>query len=424
MAPTRRSEPRCHQSLPPLLAEGEPFEGAAVLAERGDGTGLVLWRTLRDLNAWIDTPPADRGRIFRPAAAAEREAEIAVAGVPSELWVPLLAASRLLATPTSVDEARLLHACRGVARWAERDGAPATRLAFTQTAARLAPNHPPLSYAVGRLARDQGEFARAETWLRHAVRLARRRDWATYVLAYLGLGKLYQLLGNLPAARALALRGTRTARRRRLRRLEGTGHHDLMVLAVEAGRYAEAQDRASVALECYGPGHARLPALAYDLASVWFLCGHVDRALPVFEAVLPHITVPRERAVALANVARAAAGAGDPARYDSACGEAAEVLAALPASAQAAEAWLNLGRAAVTRSDAERARLCGARALEIASTLRLGQLALEAEAVLGSSRSARPSPVEPVEGAAPAIEVRAPLAERFVSSLREARVVA
>ena len=49
--------------------------------------------------------------------------------------VPLLLA--LLQRPDEVDYARLVNACRAVARWAERRGYTAVQLAFTQAAARL-----------------------------------------------------------------------------------------------------------------------------------------------------------------------------------------------------------------------------------------------------------------------------------------------
>ena len=192
-APRTRSS---YRAAPPLLFENEPFEGAALLNEHAGALGVVLWKSLRDVSAWTEAHPADRRALFPAAAAEERAEEVAGAAAEEELWAPLLVIQQLLAAPDEVDYPRLVHACRAIARWGERRGFTAVQLAYTQAAARLAPESPRLAYAVGRLARDGGEYARAESWLRASIRLARRTDWHTYALAYLSLGTLYQQLGD------------------------------------------------------------------------------------------------------------------------------------------------------------------------------------------------------------------------------------
>lgn len=388
---TGRSRPS-YLAAPPLLSETEPFEGADVLREHPGALGALLWKSLRDVAAWTETATGDRAAFFNPAAAQARAGEVAASGAEPELWAPLLVVAQLLREPAEVDYARLVNACRAVARWGERRGFTAVQLAYTQAAARLAPGHPRLAYAVGRLSRDRGEYARAETWLRTSIRLARGTDWHTYALAYLSLGTLYQQLGNLPAARALTERGLRTTTRRRLRKLEGTAYHNLCVLAGESGDYVQAQRCAAIALHCYGAGHARLPALAYDLGLVWFLCGYFDRALPVFEAVLAHMPESVERAMGLANTARAAAGAGDRARFERYWMQADCALATCEMQPAVAEGWLALARGAVLAGDAARAQAAAARAREIAAALRLAQLRLEADAVVESARATVPTP--------------------------------
>jgi tetratricopeptide (TPR) repeat protein len=381
-----RSRPS-YLAAPPLLSESEPFEGADVLREHPGALGALLWKSLRDVTAWTEAAQDDRPALFNAAAAQARTAEVAACGAEPELWAPLLVIAQLLRCPGDVDYARLVNACRAAARWGERRGFTAVQLGFTQAAARLAPAHPRLAYAVGRLSRDRGEYARAETWLRASIRLARGTDWHTYALAYLSLGTLYQQLGNLPAARAVTERGLRTTVRRRLRRLEGTAYHNLCVLAGESGDYARAQRCASAALQRYGAGHPRLPALAYDLGLVWFLCGYFDRALPVFEAVLAHMPESVERAMGLANTARAAAGAGDRVRFERYWMQADCALATCEVQPAVAEGWLALARGAVLAGDAGRAQAAAARAGEIAAALRLAQLRFEADAVLESART-------------------------------------
>lgn len=413
---TGRSRPS-YLAAPPLLSESEPFEGADVLREHPGALGAVLWKSLRDVAAWTAAVRDDRPRLFNPAAAAVRQGEVAGCGAEPELWAPLLVIAALLRQPGDVDYARLVNACRAVARWGDRRGFTAVQLAFTQAAARLAPAHPRLAYAVGRLSRDRGEYARSETWLRTSIRLARGTDWHTYALAYLSLGTLYQQLGNLPAARAVTERGLRTTVRRRLRKLEGTAYHNLFVLTTESGDYPRAQQYAGMALQRYGAGHARLPQLAYDLAIVWFLCGYFERALPVLEAVLPHLPEGAERALGLASTARAAAGAGDRARFERYWTEAAAALQANAEHATAADGWLALARGAMSVRDATRAQEAACRAREIGHARRQAQLVMEADGVLESARSTVLVPAPRLPDGERVFREAGELAHRVVASL-------
>lgn len=411
--PARRSRPS-YLAAPPLLSENEPFEGAALLREHPGALGTVLWKSLRDVSAWTSAAPDERAALFPPAAAGQRAAEVAGSGAETELWGPLLVVERLLAQPVDVDHRRLVHACRAIARWGERRGFTAVQLAFVQAAARLVPEHPRLAYSVGRLARDRGEYARAESWLRCAIRLARGTDWHTYALAYLSLGTLYQQLGNLPAARAVTLRGYRTSVRRRVRALQGTALHNLFTIATEMLDFERAQQYALAASRRYGPAHPRFHLLAHDVGCFWMFHGYFARAADVFELVLPRHSDPADRVLTLGTLARAAAGAGRKAVYQSAFAEA-ECLLALDLSMpeRAAQVWLDLTRAAASAGDYARAEAAAECGLQIAGSLRLGQIRMEMEAVVHSVRAARtageshvpsvPAPGTPDEAVADAI---------------------
>lgn len=416
--PARRPRPS-YLAAPPLLSESEPFEGAALLREHPGALGAVLWKSLRDVCAWTGATPEERAALFPSAAAEARAAEIAGAAAEPELWAPLLVVQQLLACPGNVDHPRLVHACRAIARWGERRGFTAVQLAFVQAAACLVPEHPRLAYAVGRLARDRGEYARAESWLRTAIRLARGTDWHTYALAYLSLGTLYMQLGNLPAARTVTLRGYRTSVRRRLRALRGAALHNLFVLAAEGGDYPRAHAYARSALQCYGDGHPRLPALAYDLGCMWFLSGHFDRALPVLEAVLPHVPETVERALGLSNTARAAAGCGDAAKFEHYWTLATTVAEQYGEHATVAQVWLNLARGAVSLRQRHRALAAAQRARELAHLLRLNQIQVEAEAVVDSARAPALGAVLRVEELPPALHGAEELARDVVRSLAQ-----
>jgi tetratricopeptide (TPR) repeat protein len=385
----RRSRPS-YLAAPPLLSESEPFEGAALLREHPGALGTVLWKSLRDVSAWTCATPEERAALFPATAADRRAAEVAGSGAEPELWGPLLVVERLLAAPGDVDHRRLVHACRAIARWGERRGFTAVQLAFVQAAARLAPEHAQLAYAVGRLARDRGEYARAESWLRCAIRLARNTDWHTYALAYLSLGTLYQQLGNLPAARAVTLRGYRTSVRRRVHGVQPMALHNLFVISSEMLDFGRAHRYALEACREYGAEHPIFPALVHDVGCFWMLHGDFARAAEVFESVLPRFAEPSDRLLTLGNLARAAAAVARGDLYEACHAEATTLLACGVAPPdRGAQVWVNLARAAASAGDHARAQDAAAQALALATPLRLGQIRMEVESLLEVIRSGR-----------------------------------
>jgi tetratricopeptide (TPR) repeat protein len=387
-------------SAPPLLSESEPFEGAALLRENPGPLGVVLWKSLRDVSLWISTPPAARAGLLVAGAARARMDEVAQAGAHPDLWAPLLVMGQTLAQPAGADVRRLSHACRSVARWAEGAGASAAQLAFTQAAALLVPESPRLAYAVGRLARDRGEYARGESWLRTAVRLARNRDWHTYALAYLSLGTLYMQLGNLPAAQTLTIRAYRSAVRRRVTALEGSALHNLFVVSAEMLDFRRAHQYALEAFKHYGPDHPRFALLVQDVACFWILHGCFDLAARVFLAVLPRCQAAEDQALVLANLARASAAAGQAQVYERSRARCEELLSDSLGPERRAQVLLNLGRAAGSSGEYDRAEAAIRDSLTLARSLRLGQIQFEAESMLDALRSARAmgSTVPPASG--------------------------
>jgi tetratricopeptide (TPR) repeat protein len=213
--PPRHRPGRPYLSAPPLRQSDEAAEGAEVIRELPGSEGIVLAGALRDLTLWLDTPAHERAALFSSDAAARRSAQITLSGIEEALWVPVFTLSTIAEDPTHVAPSRLLYACRRVASWAEERGRPGTKLAFTQAAALLSPADAKLALDVAKLARDSGDHARAESWFRHTVRLARRDDWENYVWAYVGLGVLYIRIGNIPAATVVMQRALRTAERHR-----------------------------------------------------------------------------------------------------------------------------------------------------------------------------------------------------------------
>lgn len=398
--PARRSRPS-YLAAPPLLSESEPFEGAALLREHPGALGAVLWKSLRDVCAWTASTPQERAALYPSAAAEARATEVAGAAAEPELWGPLLVIQQLLACPDDVDHPRLVHACRAIARWGERRGFTAVQLAFVQAAACLAPEHPRLAYSVGRLARDRGEYARAESWLRTSIRLARGTDWHTYVLAYLSLGTLYQQLGNLPAARSVTLRGYRTSVRRRVRALHGVALHNLFTVATEMLDFGRGLQYALATFRAYGSEHPRFPMLVHDVGLFWILQGCFSRATAVLQSVLTRFDRPGDQVLVLANLARAAAGAGNRELYERSYAESLVLLPNAPSPERIAQVWINLARAAASAGDHDRAESAARTALGVAGPLHLGQIRLEVEALIEAIVAARAAgrvllPHEPV----------------------------
>jgi tetratricopeptide (TPR) repeat protein len=371
---------RCYVPAPPLTRRGNGAEGADILQELPGDLGVLLWATLRDVMLYLGGPAAERGALFPAGAGEARRAEIAACGVDPALWAPLLVVAEMMEGPAEASRARVAHACRALARWAEGD-APATRLAFSQAAALARPGDPRLALATARLARDAADHARAETWFRRAVKLARGKDWESYIRAFLGLGIMYYRGGNYPAAGVVAGRALRAARRRRLREMEGEAHHDLMLIAGEGNRPALVYQHARAALEAFGPQHRRLPFLAHDVACAWCDEGRFDLALPVFERLLPSFPNPAERVRVLANATRAAGGAGARAQYEEYRASVIALLRETPGAAPSeAELMLLVARADNSMGEWRRAEEAALQSIERATARGENQNRLLAEA--------------------------------------------
>lgn len=382
--PPRRTSRRWR--VPPPLSHGpEPLDSGSLLEEMPDRLGALLWQSLRDVMLWATTSPAARAGLFADGAEARRRALLGRVDLPEELADPLRELASVLGPPAAVAGEAVAAACRDIAAWAEDRGQLAHALSYSQAVAMVRADDAQAAWAVGVLARRRAEYARAETWFRRAVMLARQSgDWATYCLAFTGLGKLYGQRGNFPIARKLHLRARRAARRHGLHAMEAMALHDLFVVAASTREEAEAETFAEAALQAYGPGHPGLPALAHDVAYFWLENGCPARALPVFQAVLPHIERPADRVRVLADIARAAAGARAEEAFEVASREALALVERPEAVEGAAQALLDIAHGAAMLRRWARAEDAASRALRIAGVRNEARVRLEAEAVLDS----------------------------------------
>ncbi|HEU4556487.1 MAG TPA: tetratricopeptide repeat protein [Longimicrobium sp.] len=386
-APPRKTLRRWR--VPPALTHGDTdaFEGLSVLEEITGELGLVLWQSLRDAMLWGRADLTQRGALFAPASDTSRMAAAVAAGAPAEVEEPLKTLAGMVGQPEAAREENVSLACRQISQWAEARGLLAASLSFAQAAAVVTPADPSCAYNVGRLARRTAQHARAETWFRRTIALARQAgDWPTYALAFAGLGNLYIYRGNFPAARRFLERALRAAGRNSLHDIEGRALHDLFGIAVETGETAQAQELARGAYEAYGPHNPKLPALAHDVAYFWITQGYGDRALPVLKSLVRHSEEPGLRLALFGDIGRAAGTAGDREGFQSAWGDVAEMIAASPNLDTAARAWLDLAHGALSLGIWERAEDAAQRALEGATKRGDAKTRLTAEALVDAAR--------------------------------------
>lgn len=384
----RKPRRRWRWHVPPALVHGgESLEGVQVLDEVQGPLGLLLWETYRDVALWASVEPEERAGLFAAGSYEARMAALESAGADATLEPALRAAAEVLRETPTVDEPEVTAACRKAAEWAESRGLLATAVTLATGAALASPADAGAAFRVGQIARERGENNRAETWFRRAVGLGRQaRDWASYSEAFLGLGNLYKLRGNYPAARRFHIRGLRAARRHALRDIQARALHDLFCIAVETATPKEAQDLAVLAFRAYGPRHPRLPALSHDVAYFWMEQGRFAPAGEVFRAVLPHIAGPRERLLVAANAGRAAAGSGDRAAFEGAWETVWAASGEWERAPRAAQALLELARGGTSLREWSRAERAAEAARDLAQRTGQGQVVIESEAVLDNAR--------------------------------------
>jgi tetratricopeptide (TPR) repeat protein len=402
--PVRKPRRRWRWHVPPALVHGdESLEGSQLLEEFSGAAGLALWQSMRDATLWAGArEPEERGGLFRPGAYEQRIRQIEAAGLDAALDAPLRTLAGISRDPEAVREEEILGACSDIARWAEGQEKLGTAIALAQAGALAAPTNAAAGFRVGQLTRNNGEYARAESWFRRVIGLGRQaKDWASYSEAFLGLGNLYLQRGNVPAARRFFVRGLRAARRHGLRDIVARALHDLFVIAVDAAPPAEALEYARAAFKAYGPTHRKLPALGHDLAYFWMQRGRFAQALSVFQGLIPHLEKPCEQMQNLADIARAAGGAGNRAVYDEAWSEMWSFAGDWYTRPTASQALLDLARGAASLKDWSRAERAATTSRDVAQRREEARVAMEAEALLDSvSRKRNLETAKPVAAGA------------------------
>lgn len=272
-----------------LRSPGETLEGAAILAEIPGDLGVLLWRTTRDLALWADAPPEVRGNLFADGSGDVRLVRLASTEVPPAISASIDTISGMLSVGERADAGILSICCLEVAAWARREGLVHTALGFAQAGALTSPEFAEAALHTGIAAAAAGQDARAGTWLRRAVSLARReKDRAAYAAALVELGALYERRGNTARAEnfyRLAYRAGRRVKGDASTRMRAA--HGLFRLARPSNGGSAAQF-ALAALRAYRPHSLGGPQLLLDLARFWTEMGELGRAGVILRRLSPY----------------------------------------------------------------------------------------------------------------------------------------
>jgi tetratricopeptide (TPR) repeat protein len=418
--PQRKTQRRWR--VPPALKRGdEIFEGLGVLDELSGERGLVLWQSLRDALLWADAQDGERAALFSSDAERTRMAMIMAVQPAAEVEEPMTVLARMLGEPTRISEEMVALACRRISQWSDDEGLLATALAFAQAAATVTPGDAGAAFAVGKLARRRAEYARAETWFRRTIALARQiGDWATYAQAFIGLGSLYLQRGSFPGARRFLIRAVRAAQRNSLHAIEGAAYHDLFVVAMYADRPEEAQQYARAAFDAYGEHHGALPALAQDVAYWWVTQGYYARALPVLRSTLAHFPHPNERLATLGSIARATGGLGDRNGFREAWEACYDLIENTSVGEKAAQGLMDVAHGAASLALWDKAETAAREAYEIGMRRGEAKIRLEAEALIDSVRHHRTVEIRMASVRPEVVQAGDTLAQDFERTLQTA----
>lgn len=375
----RKREGRPH-IIPPapgwrMDAHGRP-EGWPVLDDVDGALGLTLWRALRAVWTWVDTPPERRGGLSQePTREVRERLAYAVAEAP-ELASPLGTFILLTRSAEIVDRTQLGEACRAVYEWAENRALVETAVHFAEAAARVS-DEPELTNAAGRMCRRGALNDRSAAWFARAFRLAvRERDRGETLRALLGYGALLKDLGRHDEARTMFERAARRAARTGRLRQAAEAHHDLLAIAAEVGAFSDAERHVRLAVKLYPVHHPRFPYLVHDFAFVLIRQRFYSIALSLLEDLLRVTWRPSEELLLRRPIAWAAAGSTRVAFHDRAEHEVLQLIGMHDEYACAA--YIHLAEGARHLARWERAERYAAAASEAAQ--RRKDIALEEEA--------------------------------------------
>lgn len=383
----------------PLALRDDPsapaaFDGAAILEELADDSGLVLWQVFRDALLWASESEAGRAGLFAPGARPRRTAAIDASALEKAVREALAEIVAVLHGDGSHPDAirTLTTRCRDLSLWAAARKAGATAISFARAAAAPCEDDAAPALFVGQVAARFKRPTMAQTWFRRAIALARQQgDWRTYGIASVELGRAALAGGRTAAARDLFTLAARVAKRNGLRVVRGLAHHGHGLAYEAEGCLDDAEKHLKLALRLLGKiEHPRVPAIRHDLAGLLLCRGDGEAssaALRILSALLPHRTQPGERIATLFMMIRAAAGAtqAEPDVLRDVWFEAVALIEELGETPEAGRLLLELARITAGALDGRRADELARRAQRIGA--REPALAEDAASFLARSRA-------------------------------------
>jgi hypothetical protein len=149
------------------------------------------------------------------------------------------------------------------------------------------------------------------------------------------------------------------------------------------GDEREAVEYARKALDAYGPGHVQIYHLAKDVAWFWMdHYGNFESAARVLMALTEHVWNPAYRVLLLANLGRAASGAGWVELFEGMWVETWALVRQQVSRQGHAAALVQLAQGAGNLGQWERSGFAAAEALSIARERKEAEVMLAAEAIV------------------------------------------
>lgn len=390
---SRRRQP--HRIAPPISHGPEMLDSEIVLHELPDDVGLLLWKTVRSLRLWSDAAADQRAELFADDAHNLRLRRLQQLDFDADLQESMETAAAILNGPYVPLEA-VVTSARLIASWAAQHGHTGTALEFTQAAAFLSPKDAELILSVATYARAHGELARAESWYRQAIVIARRtQDWISLANAYLGIGRTLLERGNYATARVMLIRGVRAATRHSLWEERAQIAHQIARLAARTDRPAEVVRSARIALEAYDSGDPRLHQLSLELGIYWVRSGYTRDARRLLLALNRDILTRDERLERAAALSRAHAALQDVAGFEATWADADLILSDIAPSRHPVPVLTDLVHAAAEAEHSDRLHSAVDRLIRVAELRGDPKLRATAEQLARAARGEEPFPAAP-----------------------------
>jgi len=291
-----------------------------ILREVPGVLGAVLWQDLRHLRSWDDARPYKsgkvvipdrRGMMFHPRRARWAEELRRDAALETPALAEALETFRGFTNlPLTVNESAVASACDVVAQWATENGHGDTAIHFSEAAAVIDRSSARRARMAGKLAREAGDFPRAEVWFQRGIGLAQKQaNWAEYTRAHLGLGIMYMRTGQESRAKKHFNSGSTVAMREGHEWLAAEAQHDLFHFMTVRGRYVDGEIHARRALSWYPKHNERFPYFIADVAFLFVCKRHYTAAAQLLREFAQKIKPPNS-VLGLSLLVRALASAG------------------------------------------------------------------------------------------------------------------